>query len=40
MAMRRLAETAAAAVDSDVPVLILGETGCGKGVLDPRKWRA
>jgi DNA-binding NtrC family response regulator len=32
-AVKRLEELAAAAVDSDVPVLILGETGTGKGVL-------
>jgi DNA-binding NtrC family response regulator len=32
-AVMRLEEMAAAAVDSDVPVLILGETGTGKGVL-------
>jgi DNA-binding NtrC family response regulator len=32
-AVRRLEEMAAAAVNSDVPVLILGETGTGKGVL-------
>ena len=32
-AIRRLEEMAAAAVGSDVPVLILGETGTGKGVL-------
>lgn len=32
-AMRRLEEMAAAAIGSDVPVLILGETGTGKGVL-------
>ncbi len=32
-AVRRLEEMAAAAIDSDVPVLILGETGAGKGVL-------
>jgi DNA-binding NtrC family response regulator len=31
--VKRLEELAAAAVDSDVPVLILGETGTGKGVL-------
>src|SRR5882724_2025539 len=31
--MRRLEEMASAAIDSDVPVLILGETGSGKGVL-------
>jgi DNA-binding NtrC family response regulator len=32
-AVRRLEEMAQAAVESDVPVLILGETGSGKGVL-------
>lgn len=32
-AIRRLEEMAAAAIASDVPVLILGETGTGKGVL-------
>ena len=32
-AVRRLEEMAAAAIESDVPVLILGETGSGKGVL-------
>jgi DNA-binding NtrC family response regulator len=32
-AMRRLEEMSQAAVESDVPVLILGETGTGKGVL-------
>jgi len=32
-AVRRLAEMAGAAIDSDLPVLILGETGSGKGVL-------
>jgi DNA-binding NtrC family response regulator len=32
-AIRRLEEMAAAATGSDVPVLILGETGSGKGVL-------
>jgi DNA-binding NtrC family response regulator len=32
-AIRRLEEMAAAAISSDVPVLILGETGTGKGVL-------
>jgi DNA-binding NtrC family response regulator len=32
-AIRRLEEMAAAAITSDVPVLILGETGSGKGVL-------
>jgi DNA-binding NtrC family response regulator len=32
-AVRRLEEMAAAAIASDVPVLILGETGSGKGVL-------
>jgi DNA-binding NtrC family response regulator len=32
-AVRRLQELTAAAIDSDVPVLILGETGAGKGVL-------
>jgi DNA-binding NtrC family response regulator len=31
--IRRLEEMAAAAIGSDVPVLILGETGTGKGVL-------
>src|SRR4051812_41306265 len=32
-AMRHLEELTAAAIASDVPVLILGETGTGKGVL-------
>ena len=32
-AIKNLAELATAALDSDVPVLILGETGSGKGVL-------
>ncbi len=32
-AVRRLEEMATAAIESDVPVLILGETGAGKGVL-------
>ncbi|RYZ09593.1 MAG: sigma-54-dependent Fis family transcriptional regulator [Myxococcales bacterium] len=32
-AVRRLEEMANAAIESDVPVLILGETGAGKGVL-------
>jgi DNA-binding NtrC family response regulator len=32
-AVRRLEELATAAIGSDVPVLILGETGTGKGVL-------
>jgi DNA-binding NtrC family response regulator len=32
-AVRRLEEMATAAIESDVPVLILGETGSGKGVL-------
>jgi len=32
-AVQRLEEMARAAIDSDVPVLILGETGSGKGVL-------
>jgi len=32
-AVRRLEEMATAAIESDVPVLILGETGVGKGVL-------
>jgi DNA-binding NtrC family response regulator len=32
-AVKNLSELAAAAVESDVPVLILGETGTGKGIL-------
>ena len=32
-AMKNLSELAAAAIESDVPVLILGETGTGKGIL-------
>jgi DNA-binding NtrC family response regulator len=32
-AIKNLAELATAALDSDVPVLILGETGAGKGIL-------
>jgi DNA-binding NtrC family response regulator len=32
-AVRRLEELGVAAIESDVPVLILGETGAGKGVL-------
>jgi len=32
-AIRELASLAAKVVDSDSPLLILGETGCGKGVL-------
>ena len=33
LAIRRLAETAAKVANSQSPVLIQGETGCGKGVL-------
>jgi DNA-binding NtrC family response regulator len=32
-AIKHLAELAGAAIESDVPVLILGETGSGKGIL-------
>jgi DNA-binding NtrC family response regulator len=32
-AIKNLSELAAAAIESDVPVLILGETGTGKGIL-------
>lgn len=32
-AVKNLSELAAAAIESDVPVLILGETGTGKGIL-------
>lgn len=32
-AIKNLSELAAAALESDVPVLILGETGAGKGIL-------